>query len=57
WIRKVITRPELSVSLYFQRLQLAFILVCFALLLLVCLKVTKKVRLARKKKRMMLLPL
>ncbi|WZZ72655.1 hypothetical protein YC2023_084025 [Brassica napus] len=46
-----------AVSLYFQRLQLAFVLLCFALLLLVCLKVTKQVRLARKKKRRMLLPL
>ncbi|KAF3486628.1 hypothetical protein F2Q69_00054866 [Brassica cretica] len=46
-----------AVSLYFQRLQVAFVLLCFALLLLVCLKVTKQVRLARKKKRRMLLPL
>ncbi|CAA7020122.1 unnamed protein product [Microthlaspi erraticum] len=46
-----------AVSLYFQRLQLAFILVCVTLLLLVCMKVTKQVRLARKKKRRMLLPL
>ncbi|ESQ34753.1 hypothetical protein EUTSA_v10009165mg [Eutrema salsugineum] len=46
-----------AVSLYFKRLQLAFILVCVTLLLLVCMKVTKQVRLARKKKRRMLLPL
>ncbi|KAL1193185.1 hypothetical protein V5N11_018427 [Cardamine amara subsp. amara] len=46
-----------AVSLYFKRLQLAFILVCVTLLLLICMKVTKQVRLARKKKRRMLLPL
>ncbi|CAH8372586.1 unnamed protein product [Eruca vesicaria subsp. sativa] len=45
------------VSLYFKRLQLAIILVCVTLLLLVYMKVTKQVRLARKKKRRMLLPL
>lgn len=32
-----------AVSLYFQRLQFAFVLVCLALSLLVCLKVTKQV--------------
>ncbi|KAG7646991.1 hypothetical protein AtNW77_Chr1g0022831 [Arabidopsis thaliana] len=46
-----------AVSLYFKRLQLAFILVSVTLLLLICMKVTKQVRLARKKKRRMLLPL
>ncbi|KAK9032986.1 hypothetical protein V6N11_018028 [Hibiscus sabdariffa] len=41
----------------YRRMQLAFILVCIAMLLLLCMKVTKQVRLARKKKRRMLLPL
>ncbi|KAK8572603.1 hypothetical protein V6N13_048188 [Hibiscus sabdariffa] len=46
-----------AVSLYFRRMQLAFILVCITMLLLLCMKITKQVRLARKKKRRMLLPL
>ncbi|XVF35869.1 hypothetical protein REPUB_Repub19eG0008600 [Reevesia pubescens] len=46
-----------AVSLYFRHMQLAFILVCITLLLLLCMKITKQVRLARKKKRRMLLPL
>ncbi|KAG5410155.1 hypothetical protein IGI04_006474 [Brassica rapa subsp. trilocularis] len=46
-----------AVSLYFKRLELAFILVCVCLLLFVCMKITKQVRIARKKKRRMLLPL
>lgn len=46
-----------AVSLYFRHLRLAFILVCVTLLLLFCMKITKQVRLARKKKRRMLLPL
>ncbi|KAF9683209.1 hypothetical protein SADUNF_Sadunf05G0188900 [Salix dunnii] len=46
-----------AVSLYFRHMQLAFILVCITLLLLLCMKVTKQVRLTRKKKRRMLLPL
>lgn len=46
-----------AVSLYFRHMQLAFILVCITMLLLLCMKVTKQVRLARKKKRRMLLPL
>ncbi|XP_027902928.1 uncharacterized protein LOC114163066 [Vigna unguiculata] len=45
------------VSLYFKHIQLAFILVCITILLLLCMKITKQVRLARKKKRRMLLPL
>ncbi|CAK7346067.1 unnamed protein product [Dovyalis caffra] len=46
-----------AVSLYFRNMQLAFVLVCITMLLLLCMKVTKQVRLARKKKRRMLLPL
>ncbi|GKU98101.1 hypothetical protein SLE2022_122220 [Rubroshorea leprosula] len=46
-----------AVSLYFRHMQLAFILVCMTMLLLLCMKITKQVRLARKKKRRMLLPL
>ncbi|XP_019233733.1 PREDICTED: uncharacterized protein LOC109214287 [Nicotiana attenuata] len=46
-----------AVSLYFRHLKLAFILVCVTLLLLLCMKITKQVRSARKKKRRMLLPL
>ncbi|KAK6939270.1 hypothetical protein RJ641_028801 [Dillenia turbinata] len=46
-----------AVSLYFRHLWLAFVLVCIKLLLLLCMKVAKQVRLARKKKRRMLLPL
>ncbi|CAE5958054.1 unnamed protein product [Arabidopsis arenosa] len=32
-----------AVSLYFKRLQLAFILICVTLMLLICMKVTKQV--------------
>ncbi|XVE56246.1 hypothetical protein DITRI_Ditri03aG0223000 [Diplodiscus trichospermus] len=46
-----------AVSLYFRHMQLAFILVCVTMLLLLCMKISKQVRLARKKKRRMLLPL
>ncbi|KAL8130689.1 hypothetical protein V2J09_019844 [Rumex salicifolius] len=46
-----------AVSLYFRRIRLAFILICITALLLLCMKITKKLRLARKKKRRMLLPL
>ncbi|CAH8363942.1 unnamed protein product [Eruca vesicaria subsp. sativa] len=46
-----------AVSLFFRRLQLAFIMVCVSLLLLFCMKVAKQVRHERKKKRRMLLPL
>ncbi|KAL3505462.1 hypothetical protein ACH5RR_035303 [Cinchona calisaya] len=46
-----------AVSLYFRHLRLAFILVCVTLLLLLCMKITKQVKLARRKKRRMLLPL
>ncbi|KAG5250257.1 NADH-ubiquinone oxidoreductase chain [Salix suchowensis] len=46
-----------AVSLYFRHTRLAFILVCITMLLLLCMKITKQVRLARKKKRRMLLPL
>ncbi|KAJ8539591.1 hypothetical protein K7X08_013843 [Anisodus acutangulus] len=46
-----------AISLYFRHLKLAFILVCVTLLLLLCMKIAKKVRSARKKKRRMLLPL
>ncbi|XP_052203043.1 uncharacterized protein LOC127808509 [Diospyros lotus] len=45
------------VSLYFSHMKLAIVLVCVALIMCVCMKVTKQVRLARKKKRRMLLPL
>ncbi|MBA0765310.1 hypothetical protein Gotri_014529 [Gossypium trilobum] len=46
-----------AVSLYFGHMQLAFILVCITMLLLLCMKITKQEKLARKKKRRMLLPL
>ncbi|KAL6295487.1 hypothetical protein ACE6H2_003629 [Prunus campanulata] len=46
-----------AVSLYFGHMRLAFLLLCIAMLLLLCIKITKQVRLARKKKRRMLLPL
>ncbi|CAO2833791.1 unnamed protein product [Amaranthus hypochondriacus] len=46
-----------GVSLYFRHVRLAFGLLSVTLLLLLCMKVSKKVRLARKKKRRMLLPL
>ncbi|KAF5739309.1 hypothetical protein HS088_TW12G00512 [Tripterygium wilfordii] len=46
-----------AVSLYFRHIRLAFILVCITMLLLLCMKITKQMRLARKKKRRMLLPL
>ncbi|CAN0927358.1 hypothetical protein LINGRAHAP2_LOCUS35854 [Linum grandiflorum] len=46
-----------AVSLYFRHMRLAFILVCVTLLLVLCMKLTKQVRLARKKKRRMMLPL
>ncbi|XP_030526840.1 uncharacterized protein LOC115738370 [Rhodamnia argentea] len=46
-----------AVSLYFRHMQLALILICITMLLLLCMKITKQIRLARKKKRRMLLPL
>ncbi|KAI9113256.1 hypothetical protein K1719_015781 [Acacia pycnantha] len=46
-----------AVSLYFRHIRLAFILVCVTVLLILCMKITKQIRLARKKKRRMLLPL
>uniref|UniRef100_A0A2P2IV59 Uncharacterized protein n=1 Tax=Rhizophora mucronata TaxID=61149 RepID=A0A2P2IV59_RHIMU len=46
-----------AVSLYFRHMRLAFILICITMLLLLFMKITKQVRLARKKKRRMLLPL
>ncbi|XP_030527347.1 uncharacterized protein LOC115738763 [Rhodamnia argentea] len=46
-----------AVSLYFRRIRFAFILVCLTVLLLLCMKIAKKIRSARKKKRRMLLPL
>ena len=46
-----------AVSLYFRHIRLAFILVIVTMLLLLCMKITKQVRVARKKKRRMLLPL
>lgn len=46
-----------GVSLYFRHVRLAFILLCVTLFLLLCMKVSKQIRLARKKKRRMLLPL
>ncbi|KAL9445759.1 hypothetical protein AB3S75_013612 [Citrus x aurantiifolia] len=46
-----------AVSLYFRHMRLAIMLVSITMLLLLCMKVTKQVRLARKKKRRMLLPL
>ncbi|XP_039050094.1 uncharacterized protein LOC120191193 [Hibiscus syriacus] len=46
-----------AVSLYFRHMQPAFILACVTILLLLCMKIIKYVRLARKKKRRMLLPL
>ncbi|KAL3734362.1 hypothetical protein ACJRO7_023677 [Eucalyptus globulus] len=46
-----------AVSLYFRHIRFAFILVCFTVLLLLCMKIAKKIKSARKKKRRMLLPL
>ncbi|CAO2817562.1 uncharacterized protein LOC130797438 [Amaranthus tricolor] len=46
-----------GVSLYFKHVRLSFVLLCVTLLLLLCMKVTKQIRLERKKKRRMLLPL
>ncbi|XP_043708488.1 uncharacterized protein LOC122657756 [Telopea speciosissima] len=46
-----------AVSLYFRYMRLAFILICVTMMLLVCMKITKQVRLARRKKGRMLLPL
>ncbi|CAH1427856.1 unnamed protein product [Lactuca virosa] len=46
-----------GVSLYFRQLKVALVLGSITLLLLLCMKVTKHVKLARKKKRRMLLPL
>ncbi|KAI3824431.1 hypothetical protein L1987_05890 [Smallanthus sonchifolius] len=46
-----------AVSLYYRQLKLALVLSTVTLLLLLCMKVTKHVKLARKKKRRMLLPL
>ncbi|EYU17534.1 hypothetical protein ABFS82_03G078200 [Erythranthe guttata] len=46
-----------AVSLYFRHIRLAVLLLSIALLLLLCMRVTKQVKLARKKQRRMLLPL
>ncbi|XP_071689958.1 uncharacterized protein [Rutidosis leptorrhynchoides] len=46
-----------AVSLYFRHLRLGFILAGITLLLLLSMKVTKRIKLAQKKKRRMLLPL
>ncbi|PWA76757.1 hypothetical protein CTI12_AA229720 [Artemisia annua] len=46
-----------AVSLYFRQLKLAIVLATVTLLLLLSMKVTKHIKLARKKKRRMLLPL
>ncbi|KAJ8648050.1 hypothetical protein MRB53_001073 [Persea americana] len=46
-----------AISLYLRYKRLAFVLICITILLLVCLKIMKQVRLARKRKRRMLLPL
>ncbi|XP_076914465.1 uncharacterized protein LOC143573484 [Bidens hawaiensis] len=46
-----------AVSLYYRQLKLALVLASVTLLLLLCMKVTKHVKLAHKKKRRMLLPL
>ncbi|KAF8026262.1 hypothetical protein BT93_F2924 [Corymbia citriodora subsp. variegata] len=43
-----------AVSLYFRHMQLALILICITMLLLLCMKITKQIRLARKKKQRML---
>ncbi|KAK9065086.1 hypothetical protein SSX86_016469 [Deinandra increscens subsp. villosa] len=44
-------------ALYYRQLKVALVLATITLLLLLCMKVTKHVKLARKKKRRMLLPL
>ncbi|GER39991.1 protein kinase superfamily protein [Striga asiatica] len=46
-----------TVSLYFRHFRLAITLLSIALLLFLGMKITKQVRLARKKQRRMLLPL
>ncbi|PIA56790.1 hypothetical protein AQUCO_00700854v1 [Aquilegia coerulea] len=46
-----------AISLYFRHMRLAIILVFVTMLLLLCMKITKQVRLNKKKKRRMLLPL
>ncbi|XP_071703731.1 uncharacterized protein [Rutidosis leptorrhynchoides] len=47
----------LAISLYYRQLKLALVLATITLLLLLCMKVTKHVKMAHKKKRRMLLPL
>ncbi|KAI4339959.1 hypothetical protein MLD38_024841 [Melastoma candidum] len=46
-----------AISLYFRHMRLASILICVALLLLLCMKGTKHVKLVNKKKRRMFFPL
>ncbi|KAL4575413.1 hypothetical protein LXL04_022256 [Taraxacum kok-saghyz] len=46
-----------AVALYFSHMKLAFGLATITLLLLLCMKLTKRIKLAQKKKRRMLLPL
>ncbi|KAL8030763.1 hypothetical protein ABFS82_14G303500 [Erythranthe guttata] len=46
-----------AVSLYFRHLRVAIILFCITLILLLFMKITKQIRLTRKKKRRMMLPL
>ncbi|KAL7588091.1 uncharacterized protein LOC111885901 [Lactuca sativa] len=46
-----------AVALYFSHMRLGFGLATITLLLLLCMKLTKRIKLAQKKKRRMLLPL
>ncbi|RRT55763.1 hypothetical protein BHE74_00037428 [Ensete ventricosum] len=46
-----------GVSLYFRYMRLAFLLICVTIIILVCMRITNKVRQNRKSTRRMLLPL
>ncbi|MQM07554.1 hypothetical protein Taro_040398 [Colocasia esculenta] len=58
WELLIISFLVLSgVSIYLRYMRIAFLLICIASILLMCMKITKQVRKNRKSKRRMLLPL
>ncbi|PIA52620.1 hypothetical protein AQUCO_01000475v1 [Aquilegia coerulea] len=44
-------------ALYFRNFRLSLVMICFVILLLVCLKISRRRKLAMKRERRMLLPL
>ncbi|KAF9609449.1 hypothetical protein IFM89_016249 [Coptis chinensis] len=44
-------------TLYFRRFRLSFVIICLGILLPICLKISRRRKLAKKRERRMLLPL